>query len=107
MLTNLQNNLRGKLIRPGDADYETARKVYNGMINKRPASIVQCADVADVITCVNCGRENNICVAIRGGGHNAGGLGICDDALVIDLSAMKGIHIDIEEKRYWFREVVC
>jgi hypothetical protein len=97
-MTSFQNSLNGRLIRPGDSEYDTARKVYNGMIDKRPALIAQCTDVADVITCVNFGRENGMCVAIRGGGHNAGGLGVCDDALVIDLSPMKGIHIDIVEK---------
>ncbi len=91
-------NLRGPLIDRQDQNYDEARKVYNGMINKYPAMIVRCADVADVMACVNFGRENDVCVAIRGGGHNAGGLGICDDALVIDLSPMKGIHIDVEEK---------
>jgi UDP-N-acetylenolpyruvoylglucosamine reductase len=97
-ISDFQAALRGKVIQPNDAEYETARKVYNGMIDKRPAMIAQCADVADVIACVNFGRENNLCVAIRGGGHNAGGLGICDDALVIDLSLMRGVHVDAEEK---------
>jgi FAD/FMN-containing dehydrogenase len=68
------------------------------MIDKRPAMIVKCADVADVITSVKFGRENGMCVSIRGGGHNAGGLGICDDALVIDLSLMRGVHVDAEEQ---------
>lgn len=90
--------LRGSLVQPNDKEYDEVRKVYNGMIDKRPRMIARCADVADVIACVNFGRDNNLVVAIRGGGHNAGGLGIWDDALVIDLSLMKGIHIDIEEK---------
>src|ERR1043166_9289646 len=90
----LQTNLRGRVIRAGDPDYDTARKVYNGMIDKHPDAIAQCADVADVITCVNFAKENNLLLAVRGGGHNAGGLGVADGALVIDLSAMKGIHVD-------------
>jgi FAD/FMN-containing dehydrogenase len=90
----LQTNLSGKLITAGDADYETARKVYNGMIDKHPDAIAQCADVADVISCVNFARENNLLLAVRGGGHNAAGLGVTDNALVIDLSRMKGIHVD-------------
>jgi FAD/FMN-containing dehydrogenase len=94
LIAQLQTNLRGKLIKAGDADYDTVRKVYNGMINKRPSAIAQCADVGDVMTCVNFARENNLLLAVRGGGHNAGGLGIADDALVIDLSPMKGINID-------------
>jgi len=94
LTTQLQTNLRGKLIKSGDADYDAARKVYNGMIDKHPLMIAQCADVGDVMTCVNFARENNLLLAVRGGGHNAGGLGIADDALVIDLSPMKGINID-------------
>jgi FAD/FMN-containing dehydrogenase len=91
-------SLRGELIQPGDPSYDEARKVYNGMIDKRPAMIACCADVADVIGAVNFARENDILLAIRGGGHNGGGLGIADDALVIDLSAMKGIRVDPEER---------
>lgn len=94
----LKKNLHGKLILPSDADYDTVRKVYNGMIDKHPAMFAQCADVQDVITCVNYARENNILLAVRGGGHNAGGLGIADNALVIDLSPMKEIKIDTASK---------
>ena len=71
----LKASLRGELIQPGDEGYDAARKVYNGMIDKRPALIARCADVADVIAAVNFGRENGLLVSIRGGGHNAGGLG--------------------------------
>ncbi len=87
-------NLRGRLIRPNDEGYDDARKVYNAMINRRPALIARCADVADVITAVNFGRENRMLVAIRGGGHNGGGLGVCDDGLVIDLSLVKYTRVD-------------
>ncbi len=90
----LQANLRGELIQPGDPGYDAARKVYNGMIDKRPALIARCADVADVIMAVNFGRENGLLVSIRGGGHNAGGLGICDGGLVIDLSRIHYTHVD-------------
>ena len=89
-----QSSLRGQLIRPGDSTYEEVRQVYNGMIDKRPAFIVRCANVADVISAVNFARENNITVAIRGGGHNGPGLGTCDDGLMIDLSLMKGVRVD-------------
>ena len=88
-ITELKRDLRGKLIQPGDADYDEARQVYNGMIHRKPRLIAQCTDVADVIQCVNFGRDNNLLVSIRGGGHNAGGLGICDDGLVIDLAPIK------------------
>ncbi len=93
-ISNLKSTLRGKLIQPEDAEYETARKLYNGMINKKPALIARCANVADVIAAVNFARDNKVLVAIRSGGHNGGGLGSCDDGLVIDLSLMKGIHVD-------------
>ena len=90
----LRGKIRGAVIEPADAEYESARKVYNGMIDKRPAAVVRCANVADVIEAVNFARTNGLLTAIRGGGHNGGGLGTCDDGLVIDLSRMKGIRVD-------------
>ncbi len=92
----LKASLRGELIQPGDEGYDAARKVYNGMIDKRPALIARCADVADVIAAVNFGRENGLLVSIRGGRHNAGGLGICDNGLVIDLSLIRYTRVDPE-----------
>jgi FAD/FMN-containing dehydrogenase len=92
----LADRLHGELIAPGDARYDEARKVYNGMIDRRPRAIVQCADVDDVISAVNASRENGLTVAIRGGGHNGAGLGICDDGLVIDLSRMRNVKVDSE-----------
>lgn len=86
--------LRGKLILPSDPEYEAARRVYNGMIDRHPALIACCANVADVITAVNFARDQHLTVAIRGGGHNGGGLGTCDDGLVIDLSLMRGVRVD-------------
>src|SRR5438067_866018 len=93
-ITDFKANLRGGVIEPDDKDYDEARKVYNGMIHKKPRLIVRCADVADVIRSVNFGRENDLLVAIRGGGHNAGGLGICDNGLVIDLASIKYTRVD-------------
>jgi FAD/FMN-containing dehydrogenase len=93
-IDQLKAAFRGELIQPGDAAYESARKVYNGMIDKRPRLIARCVDVADVIAAVGYGRENGLLTAIRGGGHNGAGLGTCDDGLVIDLSRMKGIRVD-------------
>lgn len=93
-IEEFKTNLRGKLILAGDTGYESTRQVYNGMIDKHPALIARCVDVADVMTAVNFGRENNILLSIRSGGHNAGGLGICDDGLVIDLSPIKYIRVD-------------
>lgn len=93
-ISELKSTLRGKLIQQSDPEYNTARKVYNGMIDKYPTAIAYCEDVADVITTVNFARNNDVLLAIRAGGHNAGGLGCCDNGLVLDLSLMKGIHVD-------------
>jgi len=92
------SQIRGKIIFPGDPDYDESRKVYNAMIDKHPGMIVKCVDVADVIICVNFGRDNGLLVSVRGGGHNAGGLGLCDDGLVIDLSGIKFVLVDPKEK---------
>ncbi len=92
--TALQQTLRGRLIRASDSDYDAARALYNGMIDKRPKLIARCADVADVITAVNYAREQGLLLAIRGGGHNGPGLGSCDGGLVIDLSMLKGVRVD-------------
>ncbi|MCA0458788.1 MAG: FAD-binding oxidoreductase [Chloroflexi bacterium] len=91
---DFQSSLRGRLIRPTDGDYDEVRSLYNAMIDKYPAFIVRCANVADVIQSVNFARANKLLLAIRGGGHNGPGLGSCDNGLVIDLSEMKGIRVD-------------
>lgn len=93
-LTDFQQRLRGTLIRPDAAEYEEARRVYNRMIDRRPALIARCVDVADVVLSVNFAREHGLALAIRGGGHNGAGLGTCDGGLLVDLSAMKGTHVD-------------
>jgi FAD/FMN-containing dehydrogenase len=93
-IEQLKAAIRGQLIQPADATYEAARKVYNGMIDKRPALIVRAVDAADVMVAVHYGRENGLQTAIRGGGHNGAGLGTCEGGLVIDLSLMKGVRID-------------
>ena len=93
-IQELRAKFRGELITPSDAGYDAARKVYNGMIDKRPALIARCVDAADVIAGVNFAREKKLLLAVRGGGHNGPGLGICDGGLVVDLSRMKGIRVD-------------
>src|SRR6478672_11308128 len=93
-IDQFRGQLRGEVIEPSDARYEEARKVYNAMISRKPRMIAFCADVADVITAVRFGRENGLLVSVRGGGHNAGGLGVCDDGLVIDLSRISYVHVD-------------
>jgi FAD/FMN-containing dehydrogenase len=93
-----ERTLRGRLIRPTDPDYDAARALYNGLIDKRPRLIARCANVADVIAAVNVARAEGLLVAIRGGGHNGPGLGSCDDGLVIDLSTMKSVRVDPEQR---------
>jgi FAD/FMN-containing dehydrogenase len=90
--------IRGEVIHPTDPTYDEARSVYNAMIDKRPGLIIRCATVADVIRCVNFARERRLPLAIRGGGHNGGGLGTVDDGLVIDLSEMNGVLVDPEAR---------
>src|SRR4051812_38120697 len=90
----LAASMRGNLIQPSDPGYDAARTIYNAMIDKRPALIAQCETVADVIAVVNFARDNNVLVAIRGGGHNGPGLGSVDDGLVIDLRLMNGVRVD-------------
>jgi FAD/FMN-containing dehydrogenase len=85
---------RGEVIQPGDAGYETARKIWNASIDKRPGIIARCSGVADVVAAVNFARESELLVAVRGGGHNVAGRALCDDGIVIDLSGMKGIRVD-------------
>lgn len=93
-LASFSSALRGRVVQAGDADYETSRQVYNAMIDRYPKFIVQVRDVADVMQCVNFAREQSLVLAVRGGGHNGGGLGTCDDGLVIDLSSLRGIRVD-------------
>ena len=90
----LASALRGDLIMPGDPGYDAARAVYNAMIDKHPSAIARCRDSADVIACVNFAREHGVEIAVRGGGHNAGGLGVWDGALVIDLSLLRSTTVD-------------
>ncbi len=90
--------LRGTAVRPGDRDYDSARAVWNGWIDKRPGLTVRCSGVADVIHCVNFGREKNLLLAVRGGSHGVDGPAVCNDGLVIDLSLMRGVRIDPEQR---------
>ena len=90
--------LRGRLVRSDDAGYDDARKVYNAMIDRRPALIAYCADAADVSYGVSFAREHGMLLAVRGGGHSGPGLGVCDGGLVLDLSAMNGVHVDAEAR---------
>jgi hypothetical protein len=89
-----RGGLRGQLLGPGDSVYDEARKLWNGMFDRRPALIARCAGTADVIAAVNFARENRLQVAVRGGAHSFPGHSVCDGGFVIDLSPMKGIRVD-------------
>jgi FAD/FMN-containing dehydrogenase len=94
-LENLKGLIQGDVLLPSDEDYDHARKIWNGMIDKRPALIVRCTGPADVIDSVKFAREHDLLVSVRGGGHNVAGNALCDDGMVIDLSLMKGIRVDL------------
>lgn len=91
---SFRKRLHGSTLLPGDEGYDIARRVWNGMVDKRPALIVQCADTDDVVSCVNFAREHEVQFSVRGGGHNYAGKAVCERGLVIDLSLMKGIRVD-------------
>ena len=96
--TDLGQYLRGRVIDRGHPEYNDARALYNGMIDKRPLLIAQCLDASDVVACVGYARERRLPVAIRGGGHNGPGFGSVDDGLVIDLTRMRGVRVDLEHR---------
>ena len=93
-IEEFRGGLRGKLLSPGDPDYDEARSLWNGNVDKRPALIAMCDGVADVISCVNFARINNLLVSVRGGGHSFPGTSVANDGLVIDLSMMDSIRVD-------------
>jgi FAD/FMN-containing dehydrogenase len=95
-LEELRTHIGGRVIGPADGDYNAARAVWNGIIDRHPAAIVRCVGVADVLAAVRFTRSHNLVVAVRGGGHNVAGFGTCDGGIVIDLSPMKGVRVDPE-----------
>ena len=94
----LRQHVRGEVIGPGDQSYEDARRVFNAMIDRRPVVVVRCAGTDDVIAAVDFARENELDVAVRGGGHSVPGFGTADDAVVIDLSGMRDVQVDPEQR---------
>jgi FAD/FMN-containing dehydrogenase len=90
----LGDSIRGKLFMPGSDDYDAARRIWNGMIDRRPAIILRCLGTADVIEAVNFAREHELLVAVKGGGHNVAGNAVCDRGFMIDLSSMRGVYVD-------------
>jgi FAD/FMN-containing dehydrogenase len=95
---DLRRTLHGSLLTAADVAYDVARRVWNGMVDKRPALIAQCADTADVIACVNFARAHDVLLSVRGGGHNYAGKAVCNGGLVVDLSAMKTIQVDADRQ---------
>ena len=98
-ITELKSGFRGDVVVPGDADYEGARKIWNGMIDKRPAAIARCAGTPDIVRAVSFARDTGVALAVRGGGHNIAGNAICDDGVVIDLTRMRGVRVDPAARR--------
>jgi FAD/FMN-containing dehydrogenase len=94
----LAQAVRGRVVQAGDGDYDECRALYNAMIDKRPAAIAYCADEADVAAAVLWGKERGLTIAVRGGGHNGGGLGSVDDGLVLDLSQLNSVEVDAAAK---------
>jgi FAD/FMN-containing dehydrogenase len=97
-IQSLREQVRGEVVGPEDGGYEQARKVFNAMIDRRPAVIVRAANAGDVMSAVNFARENDLAVAVRGGGHSVPGFGTWDDAVVIDLQRMRSVHVDPRSK---------
>jgi len=106
-ITEFRGKFRGAVIEPQDAAYDEARQVYNRMIDRKPRLIAKCADVADVITAVRMAKANGLRVSIRGGGHNAAGLGVCDDGLVIDLAPVKYVEWILRRALYLWAQAAC
>ena len=95
----LRKGFKGKVITPGDREYEESRKIWNGMVDKRPAIIARCAGTQDAVKAVNFARDNEIQLAVRGAGHHIAGNSLCDDGLVVDLSHMRAMKVDVAAKR--------
>ena len=96
--SKLRASLHGQLILPGDPDYERARRIWNGAIDRRPAFIIRCVDASDVQRAVEFGRQSNLDIAVRGGGHSFPGYSTCDGGLVIDLSSMKAVVVNPQDR---------
>ena len=95
------DGFRGRLISAGDADYDSARAIWNGAIDRRPRLIARCIGTADVIAAVRFARDHDLEIAIRGGGHNVAGTALCENGIVIDLSAMRAVRVDAAGRKAW------
>ena len=97
-INELKGHFRGEVLLPGDKGYESARQIWNGMFDRRPAIITRCIGTSDVINAVNFARDNNSLIAVKGGGHNSAGNAVCDDGIMIDLSLMRRVNVDPKNK---------
>jgi FAD/FMN-containing dehydrogenase len=95
----LRQGFSGKVLTPEDGDYDAARKIWNGMVDKRPAIIARCEGTRDAVQAVNFARDNGVLLAVRGAGHHIAGVSLCDGGLVVDLSRMKAVSVDVARKR--------
>lgn len=100
-VADLRARVRGSVLTAADAGYDAARRIWNAMIDKRPALIVRCAGAADVLEAVRFAATQQVLVSVRGGGHNVAGTAVCDGGLMIDLSLMKGIQVDPVARAAW------
>jgi FAD/FMN-containing dehydrogenase len=101
VVDHFRTMLRGPLLQSGDPDYDSARSIWNAMIDRRPALIARCAGTADVMACVRFARDHGLPLAVRGGGHNIAGSALCDDGLVIDLTGMRSVAVEPDSQRAW------
>jgi len=98
-LSEFKAHFRGDLVLPGDAGYDDVRAIWNATVNRKPALIARCTRPEDVVQAVKFGRQHNLLVSIRGGGHNIAGNAVCDDGIMIDLSPMKSVRVDAKTRR--------
>src|SRR5215472_2793196 len=98
-ITGLRKQVKGRVLLAGEPGYDEARRIWNAMIDRRPAVIAQCADAGDVPPAISFAREQGLEISIRGGGHNIAGNALCDNGLVIDFSTMRNVRVAAEKKR--------
>ena len=94
VVQELKGQVRGPVLQPGDPEFDESRSVWNAMIDRRPALIVRCLGVSDVVACVNAARTHGVPLTVKGGGHNIAGLAVCDGGLMMDMSLMRGVQVD-------------
>ncbi|MGJ3251688.1 MAG: FAD-binding oxidoreductase [Elainellaceae cyanobacterium] len=107
VLKNFRQHMQGEVLQDGDSGYQDARTIWNGMIDKHPAAIARCTGTADVLHAVRFAHHHNLLLSVRGGGHNVAGNALCDNGLTIDLSSMKGIHVDPASRTARVQPGVC